>query len=141
MSDVFPTIKAAVAQAASVLYDRYNTLVFINRRGELLGRHRQIMPMHAERVHWGMGDGSNIRTWNYDRYRLSGLLCWEHSMDLMRHTMIAQRPQIHVASWVGGGAMTNLTTTQLQSMAINDNGQVNIAEPYLAHECINGVFS
>ena len=83
----------------------YNTLLFINRRGELLGRHRKIMPTHAERVHWGLGDGSNIKTWDYDTYRLSGLLCWEHSMDLMRHAMIAQGPQIHVASWVGGGAM------------------------------------
>ena len=83
----------------------YNTLIFINRQGKLLGRHRKIMPTHAERVHWGLGDGSNIKTWDFDKYRLSGLLCWEHSMDLMRHAMIAQRPQIHVASWVGGGAM------------------------------------
>ncbi|MDJ0701872.1 MAG: carbon-nitrogen hydrolase family protein [Leptolyngbyaceae cyanobacterium MO_188.B28] len=82
----------------------YNTLLFIDRQGQLLGKHRKIMPTHAERTCWGMGDGANIRTWNFSRYRLSGLICWEHTMDLARHALIAQRPQIHVASWFGGSA-------------------------------------
>ena len=84
----------------------YNTLLFINRRGQLLGKHRKIMPTHAERTQWGLGGGgSNIRTYDFESYRLSGLICWEHSMDLMRHAMIAERPQIHVGAWVGGNAI------------------------------------
>ena len=82
----------------------YNTLLFINRQGQILGKHRKLMPTHAERTCWGMGDGTNIRTWDFNNYRLSGLICWEHTMDLNRHALIAQRPQIHVASWFAGSA-------------------------------------
>lgn len=83
----------------------YNTLIFIDRQGNLLGKHRKIVPTHVERTCWGRGDGTNIRTWDFSQYRLSGLICWEHTMDLNRHALIAQLPQIHVASWVGGSAM------------------------------------
>ena len=83
----------------------YNTLLFINREGKILGKHRKIMPTHVERTCWGQGDGTNIRVFDYDRFRVSGLICWEHTMDLNRHALIAQRPQIHVASWVGGSAV------------------------------------
>ena len=82
----------------------YNTLLFISRQGKLLGKHRKIMPTHAERTCWGLGDGTNIRVFDFDKYRLSGLICWEHTMDLTRHALIAQRPQIHVASWFGGSS-------------------------------------
>ena len=84
----------------------YNTLLFINRQGRLLGKHRKIMPTHAERTQWGLGGGGdNIRTYDFERYRLSGLLGWEHSMDLMRHAVMAEGPQIHVGAWVGGMAI------------------------------------
>lgn len=79
----------------------YNTLLFIDRRGTLLGKHRKLMPTHVERVHWGFGDGSDVRTFDLDLCRVSGLICWEHTMDLVRHALIARRPQVHVASWVG----------------------------------------
>ena len=82
----------------------YNTLLYINREGKILGKHRKIVLTHVERTCWGRGDGTNIRTFDYDRFRVSGLICWEHTMDLNRHALIAQRPQIHVASWVGGSA-------------------------------------
>ncbi|MBI4241430.1 MAG: carbon-nitrogen hydrolase family protein, partial [Candidatus Rokubacteria bacterium] len=42
----------------------YNTLLFISRDGQLLGRHRKLMPTHSERVYWGMGDASDIRVFD-----------------------------------------------------------------------------
>ena len=83
----------------------YNTLLFIDRQGRLLGKHRKVMVTHAERTQWANGGGgSNLEAFDFERYRLSGLICWEHSMDLTRHAMIAQRPEIHVGAWVGGKA-------------------------------------
>ncbi|KST68985.1 carbon-nitrogen hydrolase family protein [Mastigocoleus testarum] len=82
----------------------YNTLLFINQQGKLLGKHRKIMPTHAERTCWGLGDGTNLQVFDFGRFQVSGLICWEHTMDLTRHALIAQKPQIHVASWFGGSA-------------------------------------
>ncbi|WP_438021730.1 carbon-nitrogen hydrolase family protein [Sorangium sp. So ce233] len=79
----------------------YNTLLYISRRGELLGKHRKVMPTHVERAHWGLGDGSDLVTVDMDFGKLSGLLCMEHSMDLARHALIAQQAKVHVAAWVG----------------------------------------
>lgn len=79
----------------------YNTQLFISRKGELLGKHRKLMPTHVERVHWGNGTGADLRTFDFGDLQASGLICWEHTMDLARHALIAKRPQLHFASWVG----------------------------------------
>jgi aliphatic nitrilase len=88
----------------------YNTLLFINRRGNLLGKHRKLMPTHVERAHWGFGDGSDLQTFDFDIGRVSGLLCYEHTMDLVRYALIAKRPQVHIASWVGFSNVTGWET-------------------------------
>ena len=38
----------------------YNSLLYVSDRGELLGVHRKLMPTHAERIVWGLGDGSTL---------------------------------------------------------------------------------
>ncbi|MEM6832186.1 MAG: nitrilase-related carbon-nitrogen hydrolase, partial [Pseudomonadota bacterium] len=37
----------------------YNTLLFFDRHGDLMGRHRKLMPTFSERLYWGAGDGSD----------------------------------------------------------------------------------
>ena len=88
----------------------YNTLLYISRTGKLLGKHRKLMPTHVERVHWGAGDGSDLRIVDMAFGKVSGLICWEHTMDLARHAMIAQRPKVHVAAWVGFSSMLGWET-------------------------------
>lgn len=85
----------------------YNTLLFLGRDGEVMGRHRKLMPTYTERTYWGWGDGSDLRVFDTDIGRLGGLICWEHHMILARAAMIELGEEIHVAVWPGtwcGGA-------------------------------------
>jgi nitrilase len=77
----------------------YNSLVFISDEGVVLGVHRKIMPTHAERVIWGMGDGSGLKAYDTNLGKVGGLICWEHWMPLSRFAMHAAGEQVHVAAW------------------------------------------
>lgn len=81
----------------------YNTLVFIDDKGEMFGRHRKLMPTAAERLVWAQGDGSTLNVYETTLGKLSGLLCWENFMPLARYAMYAMGAQIHVApTWDSG---------------------------------------
>ena len=77
----------------------YCTLVGIDADGRLVGKHRKLMPTHAERMVWGMGDGSTLTAFDFALGRIGGLLCWEHWMPLARHGMHVEGEQIHAALW------------------------------------------
>ncbi|HEY7346730.1 MAG TPA: carbon-nitrogen hydrolase family protein [Ktedonobacterales bacterium] len=75
----------------------YNTLLYFGADGSILGRHRKMVPTFAERVVWGVGDGTTLRTIETEHGILGGLICWENYMPLARATLYAQGEQIHVA--------------------------------------------
>jgi len=77
----------------------YNSLLYVSDRGELLGVHRKLMPTHAERIVWGLGDGSTLHVFDTSVGRVGGLACWEHWMPLARFAMHAKGEQIHIAAW------------------------------------------
>jgi predicted amidohydrolase len=77
----------------------YNTQVFVDEEGEIIGRHRKLQPTFAERTIWGQGDGSTLSVWPTGIGRIGGLVCWEHTMNLARHALIGQGEQIHAGSW------------------------------------------
>jgi len=54
----------------------YNTILFINEEGTILGRHRKLMPTHGERMVWGMGDGSDLQVFETSLGRIGGLICY-----------------------------------------------------------------
>ncbi len=76
----------------------YNTLLYISDRGELLGRHRKLVPTSAERMVWTPGDGSMLEVYDTPYGKIGGLICWENYMPLARYTMYAQGVQIYVAA-------------------------------------------
>lgn len=86
----------------------YNTVVIIGPNGDLLNRHRKLMPTNPERMVWGFGDGSGLRAVDTPVGRIGTLLCWENYMPLARFSLYAQGIDIHIAptydsgeSWIG----------------------------------------
>ena len=75
----------------------YNTLLFIGPDGEILGKHRKLMPTNHERMVHGLGDGSTLRVYDTPQGRIGGLLCWENWMPLSRYALYNLGEQIHIA--------------------------------------------
>ena len=75
----------------------YNTILFFDADGGLLGKHRKLVPTHAERLVWGMGDGSDLRVHQTAVGRVGGLICWENYMPLARFALYSQGVDIWVA--------------------------------------------
>lgn len=81
----------------------YNTAVLIGPDGEILNRHRKLMPTNPERMVWGQGDASGLRVVETPAGRVGALICWENYMPLARFALYAQGPDFHVApTWDAG---------------------------------------
>lgn len=83
----------------------YNTMLFIGNEGEILGRHRKLMPTHGERMVWGMGDVRDVRVFNTGIGTIGGLVCYEHHMTLLKAAMAILGEEIHCAVWPGWWTM------------------------------------
>jgi nitrilase len=82
----------AEASGASV----FNSLLFIDEKGHILGKRRKLVPTGAERLVWAQGDGSTLQVFDTSVGRLGGLICWESYMPLARQALYAQGVQILV---------------------------------------------
>ncbi|MFT5142022.1 MAG: nitrilase [Rhodothermales bacterium] len=81
----------------------FNTLLYLGPNGQVLGKHRKLIPTAGERLVWGQAAGSDLEVFELPFGRLSGLLCWENYMPLARHLLTARGEQIHVApTWDRG---------------------------------------
>jgi nitrilase len=76
----------------------YNTLLYIDSEGRILGKHRKLVPTGGERLVWAQGDGSTLDIYETPFGRLSGLICWENYMPLARYALYAWGVQIYIAA-------------------------------------------
>ena len=72
----------------------YNSLVYIDDKGQLLGIHRKLIPTYHERMVWGRGDGSTLHVFDTTIGRLSGLICYEHLMPFSRYVIDLLRNKV-----------------------------------------------
>ncbi|MBW2148908.1 MAG: carbon-nitrogen hydrolase family protein [Deltaproteobacteria bacterium] len=79
----------------------YNTMIYISSSGEILGRHRKLMPTHTEKIFWGNGDASDLVVVETEMGRLGGLVCFENHVYWFKAAMAAQGEEIHAACWPG----------------------------------------
>ena len=81
----------------------YNTAVIIGPDGNILNRHRKIMPTNPERMVWGFGDGSGLKVVETSAGRAGTLICWENYMPLARYTLYSQGIEIYIAPTYDSG--------------------------------------
>jgi nitrilase len=115
----------------------YNALLFISANGEILGRHRKLVPTFGERLVWGYGDAAGLRTYDVNGARVGGLICWEHWMPLARHVLHSEGEQIHVASWPHAREMYLLAS---RHYAFEGRAFVLVAATYLRKEHVPADF-
>ena len=77
----------------------YNTQLFIDRSGRILGKHQKLMPTIGERLVHTVGDAATLRTFDTEFGPISGLICGENSNLLAIFTLLAQSTRIHVSCW------------------------------------------
>lgn len=74
----------------------FNTLLYIDEKGNILGKHRKLIPTGPERIVWAQGDGSTLNGFDTSIGKLSGLICWENFMPLARNAVYSMGTQVYV---------------------------------------------
>lgn len=77
----------------------FNTQLFIDRTGLIIGKHQKLVPTIGERlVHMG-GSGDTMRSFPTEFGPISGLCCGENSNPMAVSVLAAEYTRIHVAAW------------------------------------------
>jgi predicted amidohydrolase len=90
----------------------YNSVLTFGPDGELLNCHRKLVPTFNERLIWGQGDGSSLRSVETPIGRIGSLICWEHWMPLVRQKLHIDGEDIHVALWPSVKEMHQIASRQ-----------------------------
>ncbi|WP_370476493.1 carbon-nitrogen hydrolase family protein [Tamlana flava] len=75
----------------------FNSLLFIDDKGTILGKHRKLIPTGGERLIWSQGDGSTLQSYDTSIGKIAGLICWENFMPLARNAIYELGTQILVS--------------------------------------------
>ena len=78
----------------------YCTVLFFSPQGELIAKHRKLMPTAMERLIWGFGDGSTLPVVDTPLGRVGSVICWENYMPMLRMAMYAKGIQLYCVSTV-----------------------------------------
>ncbi|KAL1980817.1 hypothetical protein VTN96DRAFT_3512 [Rasamsonia emersonii] len=122
----------------------FNSQVFIDTDGTILGVHRKIQPTFAERYLWGQGDGWTLRTFDTKAgYKLGGLCCWEHTINGARQALIADNQHVHAAAWPSLSTLAgfeDVADTQIEALmkthALTAQVFVICASNYVDESCL-----
>ena len=78
----------------------YNTNLIIDNLGNLIGKHRKLVPTWAEKLTWSSGDGSSLKVYKTEIGPVGTLACGENTNTLARFALLAQGELIHVANYI-----------------------------------------
>jgi nitrilase len=75
----------------------YCTALIFGADGQMLGKHRKLMPTAMERVIWGCGDDSTLPVVTTSLGKIGSVICWENYMPLLRTAMYAKGVELYCA--------------------------------------------
>ena len=75
----------------------YCTVLFFASDGQLVGKHRKLMPTAMERMIWGFGDGSTLTAVDSPYGRIGSVICWENYMPMLRMAMYSKNVALYCA--------------------------------------------
>ncbi len=75
----------------------YCSALIFGPDGQMLGKHRKLMPTAMERVIWGSGDGSTLPVAATKLGKIGSVICWENYMPLLRTAMYAKGVELYCA--------------------------------------------
>ena len=75
----------------------YCSALIFGPDGQMLGKHRKLMPTALERVIWGTGDGSTLPVVTTKLGKIGSVICWENYMPLLRTAMYAKGVELYCA--------------------------------------------
>lgn len=78
----------------------YNTNLIIDDFGNLVGKHRKLVPTWAEKLTWTSGDGSSLKVYDTAIGPIGTLACGENTNTLARFALLAQGELIHIANYI-----------------------------------------
>ena len=78
----------------------YNTNLIINNHGNVIGKHRKLVPTWAEKLTWTSGDGSSLKVYDTEVGPIGTLACGENTNTLARFTLLSQGELIHIANYI-----------------------------------------
>ena len=72
-------------------------LLYFDKNGHLIGKHRKLKPTGLERYIWAESDGSTLVSYDTEVGKIGGLICWENYMPLARMSMYQRGVEIYLA--------------------------------------------
>ncbi|MBD3580997.1 carbon-nitrogen hydrolase family protein [Flavobacterium selenitireducens] len=78
----------------------YNTNLIIDNLGNLIGKHRKLVPTWAEKLTWTSGDGSSLKVYKTEVGPIGTLACGENTNTLARFSLLAQGELVHIANYI-----------------------------------------
>ncbi len=81
----------------------YNTILFFDKSGKIMGKHRKLMSIDSEKCIWGMGRAEDLRVFDTEFGKIGGFFCYEHHITLAKCAMFTKGEQIHAGLWAGHG--------------------------------------
>ena len=90
-------VALGVTERESVGGSLHCALLYFDKKGNLIGKHRKLKPTGLERYIWAESDGSTLVSFDTEVGKIGGLICWENYMPLARVSMYQRGVEIYLA--------------------------------------------